>query len=63
MEVDCDNALVYTAGDFVYDSDSAPTGIVNKTSGAGRRKCGIVLKTYPASTSKISIEFDGTLND
>lgn len=58
---DADGAATYNAGDAVYDSGASPTGIVNKTSGAGRTIVGYALKSYPAGTTRIEIEdFDGT---
>ena len=61
VEADCDNTLTYTSGEAVYDADAAPTGILNKTSGAGRKKIGIVSNpegdVYPVGTAKIHIRF------
>lgn len=61
VEVDCDNTLTYTSGEPVYDADAAPTGSVNKTSGAGRKKIGIVShpegNVYAVGTAKIHIRF------
>ncbi len=57
-EVDCELGD-YLAGEYVYDSDSAPSGIVNKTSGTGRRRVGIVYETKQ-NANKIKILFDGT---
>ncbi|TGN08630.1 hypothetical protein [Leptospira bandrabouensis] len=58
---DAEGATTYAAGDAVYDSGASPTGIVNKTSGAGRTIVGYALKSYPAGTTRIEIEdFDGT---
>jgi len=60
ITVDCDNTISYTAGDSVFDAGS-PTGIVNKTSSAGRRLVGFALKSYPIGTNQIEVEkFDGT---
>lgn len=57
---DAEGAATYSAGDAVYDSGASPTGVVNKTSGAGRTIVGYALKSYPAGTTKIEIEdFDG----
>jgi hypothetical protein len=61
VEVDCDNTLTYTSGQAVYDNDTTATGSVNKTSGAGRKKIGVVShpegKTYAVGTTKIQIRF------
>jgi hypothetical protein len=61
VEVDCDNTLTYTSTQAVYDNDTTATGSVNKTSGAGRKKIGVVShpegKTYPVGTTKIQIRF------
>jgi hypothetical protein len=61
VEVDCDDTLTYVSGQAVYDADAAPTGSVNKTSGAGRKKIGVVShpegKTYAVGTAKIHIRF------
>jgi hypothetical protein len=56
---DCDSAVTFNAGDSVYDATVAPTGIVNKTSGAGRTKVGYACKSYVLGTSQIHIVFDG----
>lgn len=40
VEIDA-AAATYNAGDYVYDDDTTPTGIINLTSGAGRRRVGI----------------------
>ncbi len=56
-EVDCELGD-YLAGEYVYDSDSAPSGVVNKTSGTGRRRVGIVYETKQ-NANKIKILFDG----
>jgi hypothetical protein len=56
---DCDPAVTFNAGDSVYDATVAPTGIVNKTSGAGRTKIGYAAKSYTLGTTKIVIVFDG----
>ena len=61
IEVDVDSAATYNAGDILYDSSTAPTGVFNKTSGAGRRAVAIAKKDYPALTAKIlAVKFDGT---
>lgn len=56
---DADPTVTFNAGDSVYDASVAPTGIVNKTSGAGRLKVGYAQKSYVLGTSKIVIVFDG----
>lgn len=56
---DCDTAVTFNSGDAVYDASVAPTGTVNKTSGAGRRKVGYAQKSYVLGTAKIVIVFDG----
>lgn len=57
---DADPAVTFNAGDSVYDATPVPTGIVNKTSGAGRVKVGYAAKSYILGTSKIHIVFDGS---
>lgn len=56
-EVDCETDT-YITGEAVYDSDSAPSGIVNKTSGTGRRLVGFVYESKP-NANKIKIYFEG----
>lgn len=56
---DADPTVTFNAGDSVYDATPAPTGIVNKTAGAGRVKVGYCAKSYVLGTSKIHIVFDG----
>lgn len=59
VEVDAE-ALTYNAGDFVYDDDTTPTGVLNKTSGAGRRRVGVVLeKKVLSAQGKILIKLIG----
>ena len=60
VAVDSDTSIAYNPGDLVYDSDTTPTGTVNKTSGAGRRIVGRVFRFKAiADTSKLLIRFDG----
>jgi hypothetical protein len=52
-EADCDNTIAYTAGDALYDDGTTPTGVLNKTAGAGRVVVGYVTKDYGIGTAKI----------
>lgn len=59
VEADCDGTVTFNAGDNVYDSDTTPTGIVNKTSGAGRRVVGKVYESVVLGSTKVKIVFYG----
>lgn len=62
VEVNCDNTISYSVGEKVYDDLSAPSGIVNKTSGGTRIPVGYVYETA-INPSKIKILFFANLTD
>jgi hypothetical protein len=61
IEVDVDSAATYNAGDLLYEDAAVPTGVWNKTGGAGRIAVAVCKKDYPAlSTKVLAVKFSGT---